>query len=37
MTHAGDDTTTPQTKPHHPFLPHMIRIFAIPIISAGWC
>ncbi len=30
------DTTTPEPKhPHRPFIPHFIRIFAIPIIL-GW-
>src|SRR3984957_10309362 len=29
------DTTTTDTKPHRPFIPHFIRIFAIPIIL-GW-
>src|SRR5258708_33276406 len=28
------DTTTTETKPHRPFIPHFIRIFAIPIILA---
>src|SRR5271155_4546670 len=28
------NTTTPDTQPHRPFIPHFIRIFAIPIILA---
>jgi putative drug exporter of the RND superfamily len=35
MSRPSDDTTTPHAKPHRPFLPHMIRILAIPIII-GW-
>ena len=30
-----DTASTTATKPHHPFIPHFIRIFAIPIIL-GW-
>src|ERR1700734_1567735 len=31
---AAPDTTTTDTKPHRPFIPHFIRIFAIPFILA---
>ncbi|HXO13060.1 MAG TPA: hypothetical protein VN871_11930, partial [Mycobacterium sp.] len=31
---AAPDTATTETKPHRPFIPHFIRIFAIPIILA---
>src|SRR5580704_2887450 len=31
---APDTATTTDTKPHRPFIPHFIRIFAIPIILA---
>src|ERR1700689_4914434 len=34
-TTTDADTTTTDTKPHRPFIPHFIRIFAIPIIL-GW-
>ena len=30
-----DTEATPEAKSHHPFVPHFIRIFAIPIII-GW-
>src|ERR1700722_12811072 len=31
---AAPNTTTTDTKPHRPFIPHFIRIFAIPFILA---
>ena len=32
---TAETEATPEAKPHHPFIPHFIRIFAIPIII-GW-